>query len=127
MAFTLDYTTNRGKVRLLISDIDVDNVIFQDDAIDAFLGLARENDVKRAAALALRTIAGNEVYVQKRIRMLDLSTDGPAEAEALRNLATDLEAQADAEETSGVFDWAEMVHSPQQFDERLYKQRLRNS
>lgn len=125
MAFTLDYGTNRGKVRLLISDIDNNNVIFQDDAIDAFLNIAPGGNVKRAAATALLTIAANEVYVQKRIRLLDLSTDGPAEANALRQLAADLNRQADEEEVTGAFDWAEMVHSPAQYDERLWKERLR--
>lgn len=128
MAFTLDYSTSTGKVRLLISDIDATNPIFADAAIDAFIAMARGGQVKRAAALALRTLAANETLVQKRIKTLDLSTDGPAEAEALRKLANDLEDQAnedEATEDGGSFDWAEMVTNPATFDERLFKERQR--
>ncbi len=127
MSFTLDYATNRGKVRLLTSDIDSNNPIFQDDAIDAFLSIALNGDVRRAAAQALLVMATNEVLVQKRIKLLDLSTDGPAEAEALRKLALDLREQADAEEIDGAFDWAEMVVDDFTFRERVIKEQLRGS
>lgn len=88
-----DYTTDAGKVRLLISDIDVMEPIFADSAIDAFLDMAG-GSVKKAAAQALLSIAVNEILVQKRIRLLDLSTDGPAEAAALRELASEYLSQA---------------------------------
>lgn len=132
MAMSLDFSSDNGKVRLLISDIDPDNPIFPygtaanpADAIDAFIGMALDNNVKRAAAQALQTIAVNEILVQKRIKLLDLSTDGPAEAEALRKLAIQLRAEADEEEVDGAFDFAEMIQTPQQYDEKLYKERLR--
>jgi len=126
MAFTLDYSTNAGKVRLLISDIDSSNPIFQDDAIDAFLSIAQGGNVKRAAATALTVIAANEVLVQKRIKLLDLQTDGPAEANALRLLAADLKAEAEAEEVTGSFGWAEQINNPGQWTEYIYKDALRN-
>ena len=121
----VDFSTPRGQVRLLISDIDEDAPIFQDAAIDAFIGLAAGNHVKRAAALALRTMAANETLVQKRIRTLDLSTDGPAQADALRRLADDLEMQADDEEVDGAFDWAEWVTNPPTFRDRIYQEAVR--
>lgn len=124
--FTLDYSTDRGRVRLLIGDIDAAAPIFDDTAVDAFLDTAADNNVKRAAALALRVIAVNEILVQKRIRTLDLSTDGPAEAKELRELAALLDAQADAEEVDGAFDWAELVLDPATFSERIYKEGQRN-
>jgi len=37
MAFTLDPTTDRGKVRLLVFDTDSTSYIFEDTEIDAFL------------------------------------------------------------------------------------------
>jgi len=121
-----DFSTDAAKVRLLIGDIDDTARIFNDAAINAFIGLALDNNVKRAAAQALLTIAVNETLVQKRIRLLDLSTDGPAEAEALRALAKELMAQADAEEAEdGAFDWAEMVSTTGQYDEFMLKERLR--
>eukprot|EP00918_Siedleckia_nematoides_P028874 GHVU01062096.1.p3 GENE.GHVU01062096.1~~GHVU01062096.1.p3 ORF type:complete len:129 (+),score=24.52 GHVU01062096.1:364-750(+) len=126
MAFTLDYSTNAGKLRLLISDIDSTNPIFQDDAIDAFLSIAQGGNVKRAAATALMVIATNEVLVQKRIKLLDLQTDGPAEAIQLRLLAKELKEEAEAEEVTGSFDWAEQVNNPGQWTEYIYKDALRN-
>lgn len=126
MSFTFNPETDRGKVRLLISDIDPNAAVFQDGSIDAFLSIALDGNVKRAAAQALLSIAVNETLVLKRIRLLDLSTDGPAEAAALRALAAELTRQADDEEITGAFDWAEMVNSPAQHQERLYKERLRS-
>jgi hypothetical protein len=123
----VDFATPVGQVRLLISDIDEDQPIFADPAIETFIGLAAGNHVKRAAALALRTIAANEVLVQKRIRTLDLSTDGPAQAKELRALADDLERQADDEEVDGAFDWAEWVTSPAQFRNRIYQEAARGA
>jgi hypothetical protein len=125
MAAISDFSSDVAQVRLLIGDIDDTARIFNDSAIAAFIALALDNSVKRAAAQALLTIAVNEVLVQKRIKLLDLSTDGPAEAEALRNLAKDLMAQADMEEVDGAFDWAEMLNTPAQRDEFLMKERYR--
>lgn len=126
MAAITDYSTNAAKVRLLISDIDDSEQIFNDEAITAFLSMALDSNIKRAAALALRVIATNEVLVQKRIKLLDLTTDGPAEAKALRDLAGDYDRQANEEETDGAFDWAEMVSTPAQYGERLYNEALRS-
>jgi len=89
--------TDQGKVRLLISDIggaDGASFLFEDDEIAAFLAL-NENNIRLSAAEALRAIAGNEVQVSKRIKFLELSTDGPAVAKELRALAESLEEKAD--------------------------------
>lgn len=125
MTAITDFSSDTARVRLLIGDIDGTDQIFGDAAINAFISMALDGNIKRAAAQALLTIAVNEVLVQKRIRLLDLSTDGPAEAAALRSLATDLRAQADMEELDGAFDWAEMVGTTAQYDELLLKERQR--
>jgi len=119
MTALLDFSTDAAKVRLLISDIDLDAPIFSDEAIDAFLSLAAGN-VKRAAAAALLVIAANEVLVQKRLRLLDLSTDGPAEAEALRKLAAQYRAEADEEAATatGSIGWLELPAGIEQLDKR---------
>lgn len=119
MSAMTDFSTDVGKVRLLVGDIDETRPIFNEESIAAFLELAGES-VKRAAASALLVIAVNEVLVQKRIKLLDLSTDGPAEAEALRKLAAEYRAQADAEEASatGNIGWLELPESIGQFDKR---------
>jgi len=128
MAFTYDVATDRGRVRLLITDTDTSHAIFTDAEVDAFLGL-ESSSVKRAAASALDQIASNEALVQKRIRLLDLSTDGPSVAKALREHAALLRTQADAGEAAedgGSFDWAEMVVNDFSARERLWNQALRS-
>jgi hypothetical protein len=127
MAAITDYSTDVAKVRLLISDIDDAAQIFNDQAISTFLSMALDGNVKRAAASALLVMATNEVLVQKRIKLLDLSTDGPAEAEALRKLALQLREEADLEEIDGAFDWAEQINTPAQYREFLYKDGLRGT
>lgn len=126
MAAITDYSTDAAKVRLLISDIDDSQQIFNDQAIQAFIDLALDGNVKRAAASALLVMATNEVLVQKRIKLLDLSTDGPAEAKALQDLARQYREEADTEEIDGAFDWAEQVNTPAQYGEFLFKDGLRN-
>ena len=100
MAFTYDLTTDGGQVRLLITDTDHDNPIFQDNEIDFFLSntaIDGTNDINLASAQALETIASSEALVQKKIKLLDLTTDGPAVAEALRTSAKLLREQSDSE------------------------------
>jgi len=125
--FTYDVNTNRGRVRLLITDRDAANEIFDDNEIDAFLAMV-SNSVFRAAAVALFQIAASETLVQKRIKLLELTTDGPSEAEALRKLALEYQEKADlaeAAEEGGSFDYAEMVYDDFSFRERLAKEALR--
>ncbi|MER6575824.1 hypothetical protein [Nonomuraea sp. NPDC001023] len=89
----IDYTTDRGRVRLLVPDVDEANLLLADDQIDAFLAL--EGSVKLAAAAALDTIASSEAMVGKKIRTQDLQTDGPAVAAELRARAAELRRQVD--------------------------------
>lgn len=123
--FTYDPSTSAGRVRLLATDTDSTNAIFNDDEIAAFLAL-EDDSVKRAAATALDQIASSEALIQKRIKLLDLQTDGPAVAKALREHAATLREQADSEEITGTFDYAEMVVNPFSARDRLWNQRLRS-
>lgn len=116
MTAITDFSTDVAKVRLLIGDINAATPIFNDEAIQTFLSLSAES-VKRAAAAALLVMATNEVMVQKRIRLLDLSTDGPAEAEALRKLAEQYRKEADIEAAGGI-GWLELPSGVGQFDKR---------
>lgn len=104
MAATYDPETPHGQVRLLISDLPDpgrgNQAVFSDAEIDAFLKL-RAGDPRRAAASALRTVAGNAVMVRGRLTMLDASTDAPAEAQALLRLAEQYEQEADVDEGGG--------------------------
>lgn len=61
MAFTFNPTTDRGKVRLLVSDTDLavaTNQIFSDAEIDALLSL-ESGDVYMAAAAACESISAS--------------------------------------------------------------------
>ena len=125
MAFTYDLTTDRGLVRLLCTDSVEAYEIFDDDDIDAFLSL-ESSGVKKAAALALETIASSEVLVQKRIKLLDLSTDGPAESAELLKRASLLRAQAEEDEEGeySPIDYAELVYDDFSWRERLVDEAL---
>lgn len=119
MTTLTDFSSDGAKVRLLISDIDTAAPIFNDASVEAFLSLAGGN-VKRAAAAALLVIAVNETLVQKRLTLLDLRTDGPAEAEALRKLAAQYRAEADEEAATaaGSVGWLALPAGIGQFDRR---------
>lgn len=89
-------TTDKDKVRLLISDTGGDagtDFIFTDDEVETFLDM--EASLYRAAAAALRTLAANEALVQKRIKFLELSTDGASVAKELRAVADSFDDRAD--------------------------------
>lgn len=120
MAFTYDVSTDRGKVRLLITDVQDAKPLFQDAEIDAFLTL--NTSVRMAAAAALEVIAASEVLVLKKIINLDLETDGPAVARELRELAKQLRAQ---ETAVGAFDFAEQIHDDFTLREYYAKQAQR--
>lgn len=96
----IDYTSPLGQVRLLITDVSADPALqlFSDDQLGAFLTMALDQSVHRAAAQALDVIAASEVLVGKKIRTQDLQTDGPAVAAELRAQAAQLRVTADQED-----------------------------
>jgi hypothetical protein len=96
-----DPTTDAGLVRLRINDRDA--VIFSDDEISAFLTV--EDGWRRAAALALETIASSEALILKVVTTLDLQTDGAKLGAELRAQAKELRRQAGeaAEASAGAF------------------------
>lgn len=107
--------TDLATVRLIISDTGTgDDQVFADGDILAFLALEGDN-VKLAAATALDAMASNEVLVSKRIRTLDLQTDGPAVSKELRAHATALRKQyADAldSDEGGAFEMTTLMGTP---------------
>jgi hypothetical protein len=125
MAFTFDPTTDRGKVRLLIQDDTeqhdgIDIYFFTDAKIDAYLELNDDETgdarIRLAAADALDSWASNEAMVTKRIKQLDISTDGPAVAASLRAHADKLRELAERASSDAGFDVAELALGP--FSER---------
>lgn len=85
MAFTYDITTPRGKVRLLCTDVDGTNAIFDDAEIDTFLLLAPAN-LFSAAALACETWARSQSRLDAATRAGD-TTDTRRTPESLLKLA----------------------------------------
>lgn len=135
MPFTYDLTTDAGKVRMLIPDRPTDGrgwdtedgPIFSDAEIAAFLAL-EENDVRRAAALGLETIASDNAMINKVIRLIDRATDGANASRALRERASLLREQAGqiADESTPMFDWAEQAPTEFAYRERMINEMLRN-
>lgn len=116
MSFTYDVSTDAGKVRLIITDTDAALPLFQDDEIAAWLAL-KGGSILLAAASALDTIASSEALILKKIRLLDVTTDGPAVAKALRDHAEALRKQVQIEDLDGAFDIAEWIVSDFQLDD----------
>lgn len=121
MAATYDPDTSAGRVRLLIADTNVANEatrLFSDAEIEAFLDL--EGSIYLAAALALESLASSEVMIQKRIKLLELTTDGPAQAKELRAIAAGWRARAtelveeEIDEDATGFAIAELAITPSQ-------------
>jgi len=89
----IDYSTDVGRVRLLVPDTDLDNALLDDPQVEALLDM--EGSVKLAAAAALEVIASSEALVSKVIKTQDISTDGPKVAAELRARASSLRQQVD--------------------------------
>jgi len=119
---------NISYIRNRIRDIDASFPIFVDAEVKAFLVMEGFN-LKRTAALALETIAADEVQVQKVIKILQLSTDGAKVAAELRANARLLRDQADNEAlTEGAtFGIAEWVVDDFSYRDILISQGLRNA
>lgn len=110
--FSYVLSTAIGKVRLLVPDNRPDSYVFEDDELVAFLSLEGDS-VRRAAAMALETIAADEALVLKAVRLLDIQTDGPKVADSLLKRAKLLREQAEIDDAvagNGAFDIAEQVY-----------------
>jgi len=121
MAYTYDLTTDVGKVRALTRDTrGPTTVFFQDDEIQFYLTL-NGDDVRYAAAEMLDVWASDEAMVTKVVTLLDVSTNGPAVAAALRAHAKVLRELADQAATASDagFDTAEMALGPFSLREQL--------
>lgn len=88
----IDYATDVGQVRLLISDVDEADPLLTDGHITGFL-VMEGGSVKLAAAQALDAIASSEVLRFKVIRSQDIATDGAKVAAELRARASELRRQ----------------------------------
>jgi hypothetical protein len=126
MTQTYDPSSLLGVTRLLSQDTNVPNAIFEDEEYTALLNLSSSNPLL-AAASALDVLAANEIYVQKRIKLLDLTTDGVQEGQQLHAIAQSYRDRVESgiDNPAGMFDWAEQVVDEFTERERLLKQLLR--
>jgi len=82
VAFTYDITTDRGLVRIKLSDTDSAAYVFEDAEIDAFL--SREGTVDGATVALLRVLLVDRARRAKRFSMQGLSLDDTAQIQALQ-------------------------------------------
>lgn len=108
-------------------------VLLLDATIQAFLDLqlsdddvtVADSDVYRlAAAMALDAIASSQALILKKIEMLDLKTDGPAVAKALREHAATLRALV-FEQGEDTFDIIEQINDTFGYQEKILKDAFR--
>jgi len=70
MTWTLDRTTDVGRVRVLITGESVqDSAVFEDEDLDVFLDLAPSGSVLVAAALGLERIAGDSALLLRKVNL----------------------------------------------------------
>lgn len=112
----VDYSTDVGKVRALIPDVEeVDfrkdgdpSYLFDDDQLEALLAVSDDN-VRRAAADAVEALATSEAYISKVVRTEDLQTDGAKVANAMLVRAAQLRREADAEDERAAGDSFDVI------------------
>lgn len=127
MVYTYDLTTNIGRVRRTIPDKIEDDAFWTDEEIDSFLN-DENGDWRRATALALETMASDDLLVLKAIRVQNLETNVDRAANMLLKRASVLRQLAsDADSTSGdAFDIAEFAVTDHQYRERVLNSVIRS-
>lgn len=113
----IDYTTDVGKLRLLIPDmVLLDDprdfsadpaYLFEDEQLEGYLSIETGN-LKRAAARAIMAIATTEALILKVLTTDDKATDGAKLAAELRQHAKMLRDEANQEEA----DLTDFVYVP---------------
>lgn len=130
MTFTYDPSTSRGKVRLYIPDRIEASAVFNDDEIDAFLGVysGEPGAIYLAAADALEVIATDEALVLKVINSNGISTNGASLANSLLQRSARLREKGEAilDDDFCGFDIAENADNPAQASEFLTKEAQRD-
>ena len=112
-------------MRLLIADTDTSRQIMEDEDLQAFIAIS--GHYWPGAAMALDSIATNEVLTQKVLTIMGTSTDGAKVAKELRARAMQLRADFKnfGPTTELGFATAEMPDGAFSREEMLLKQYMR--
>ena len=92
MSYTFDLSTDTGKVRLLVPDVKPGRMRYTDEELAALLEL-EDRVPKRAAALALETMACSKAASLAYVETNAIKVDGTKPAEVLLKRAVMLRAQ----------------------------------
>lgn len=122
MTWTYDLSTDVGKVRLRVSDTDPTRKIMDNEEYEAFLAMAG-NSVPLASAMALETIATNEVLCLKVVNLMGaIVTDAASAAKQLLAQAKTLRNEhAQLGDGGAGFISIEMVDGPEAREEKMLK------
>lgn len=122
MTWTYDPSTDIGRVRLRVSDTDTTRRIMDDEEYTAFLAMA-SGSVTLAAAMALETIAVNEVLCLKVVNLMGaIVTDAASAAKQLLAQAKTLRAEyAQLGDGGSGFISIELVNGPEMREEKFWK------
>jgi len=122
MTWTYDPSTDIGMVRLRVSDTDASRRIMDDEEYTAFLAMAG-GSVVLAAAMALETIAVNEVLCLKVVNLMGaIVTDAASAAKQLLAQAKTLRAEyASMGDGGSGFISIELVNGQDMREEKFWK------
>lgn len=124
--FTYDPTTDVGRVRRTIPDKDEANAFWTDAEIESFL-VDEDNNWRRATALAIETMASDDLLVLKVVKVQNIETSLDRMMSALLKRAKQLRDDAAVEEANAgdAFEVAEVIVNDFQWRERVLGQALR--
>lgn len=128
MTYTYDPTNDIGRVRRTLPDKEEADAIWTDEEIQSFLN-DEGSDWRRATALALETMASDDLLVLKVVRIQNIETNTDRLAKALFDRAKKLrELAAEADSSAGdSFDFATPIVSDHQYNEHVWNSARRGS
>lgn len=121
MSFTVDYSTDVGKVRALINDVNPDNQQFQDAQLQSLID-TNDGIIPLAASAALLSLA-MQFSTRGKIKIMDVEVDSVSVVKDLRALAKQLR---DDYEEAPDFDIAKMLVTPSAYCQDLENELLQN-
>src|SRR5688572_26467878 len=104
MTYTYDPTNNIGRVRRIIPDKIEDSAFWTDEEIESFL-TDEGGNWRKATALALETMASDDLLVLKVIKVQNIETNTDRMMNAMLKRAKQLRDDAATEDANTGDDW----------------------